>query len=86
MLTIGAAKSWYAVPADNRQRFENLAASYFTTEERDCKEYLRHKTIILNPARLKDCALPYTMAVQEAGEFIITFPGAYHAGFNHGIY
>ena len=81
----GAEKSWYAIPSESRQRFESTAAAYFTEEERKCKEYLRHKTFILAPGRLKEGALPYTMAVQKAGEFIITFPGAYHAGFNHGM-
>lgn len=81
---LGAEKSWYAIPSESRLRFESTAAAYFTEDERKCKEYLRHKTYILAPGRLKEGGLSFTMAVQKAGEFIVTFPGAYHAGFNHG--
>lgn len=32
------------------------------------------------------CGSPTTgLCAQEENNFIITFPGAYHAGFNHGI-
>lgn len=29
--------------------------------------------------------LPLPKITQEAGEFMVTFPYAYHAGFNHGF-
>jgi hypothetical protein len=29
--------------------------------------------------------LPVSHCIQYAGEFVITQPGAYHAGFNHGF-
>lgn len=29
--------------------------------------------------------LPLLKITQEAGEFMVTFPYAYHAGFNHGF-
>lgn len=34
---------------------------------------------------LKNNSIPYNKIVQEAGEFMITFPYGYHAGFNHGF-
>ena len=81
----GAPKSWYSVPPKYKKRFEVMAQSYYPEESYHCSEFLRHKTSLISPTRLKDCAIPYHMAVQEVGEFMITFPGSYHQGYNHGF-
>jgi histone demethylase JARID1 len=38
-----------------------------------------------SPAALKSVGIPLYHATQEPGEFMITFPQAFHAGFNHGF-
>jgi len=40
---------------------------------------------LLSPGRLREAGVKVTKAHQRAGEFIITFPQAYHAGFNQGV-
>jgi len=50
------------------------------------QSFLRHKTTMINPHVLaKQDGITVNTCVQEAGEFMITFPFAYHAGFNHGF-
>ncbi|CAM9432228.1 unnamed protein product, partial [Discosporangium mesarthrocarpum] len=81
----GDPKSWYCVPPRERRRFEALAAGFFPEEFGRCSEHLRHKTTLMSPNRLKDAGITLYTAVQEAGEFMITFPASYHGGFNHGF-
>jgi len=38
----------------------------------------------MNPLELVKAGIPVYRTEQEAGEYIITFPKAYHAGFSHG--
>ena len=40
---------------------------------------------MLSPRALLREGVPVFTMVQEARQFIITFPGAYHSGFNHGM-
>jgi jumonji domain-containing protein 2 len=81
----GEAKSWYSIPPASRKLFESMAEGYFTNDYRDCKEYLRHKTKMFSPTKLKERGIPFNTVLQQAGEFVVTFPGSYHAGFNHGF-
>ena len=81
----GASKSWYSIKPKDKKRFESFAVSYFVEEHQQCHEFLRHKTKMFSPTKLKECGIEYTTALHNPGEFIITFPGAYHAGFNHGL-
>lgn len=40
---------------------------------------------MIDPLALMERKVPVNKLVQWEGEFIITFPGAYHAGFNSGL-
>lgn len=84
-LHLGAEKSWYAIPPHARKRFEVFAESVFEGDRRECPEFLRHKTKIFSPSKLHSQSIPFETVLQRPGEFVISFPGAYHAGFNHGF-
>lgn len=84
-LHYGEAKSWYSIPPKYRKQFENIAEIYFGEDHRRCREYLRHKTFLFSPKLLKQRGVEVQTVIQFPGEFVITFPGGYHAGFNHGF-
>jgi jumonji domain-containing protein 2 len=84
-LHCGASKRWYCIPPEYADRFESLANSYFPDLFQECRQFLRHKAVMISPLKLRDCGIPFRTVVQEAGEFVITSPRAYHAGFNHGF-
>ncbi|EDV23010.1 uncharacterized protein TRIADDRAFT_27796 [Trichoplax adhaerens] len=83
-LHYGQPKTWYCIPPQQGKRLERLASGLFPNQFRECQAYFRHKSLILSPKVLKQFAIPYHKITQEQGEFMITFPYAYHAGFNHG--
>lgn len=40
---------------------------------------------LISPQVLRNNSIPFNKITQESGEFMITFPYAYHAGYNHGF-
>ncbi|WIA15535.1 hypothetical protein OEZ85_002169 [Tetradesmus obliquus] len=82
---MGAPKVWYGVPAE--------AAAALDAAMRDALPHLferdrllLHKLItMLSPSQLVARGVPVCRAVQTPGSFIVTFPDAYHAGFNSGF-
>uniref|UniRef100_A0A8I3W7K4 [histone H3]-trimethyl-L-lysine(9) demethylase n=1 Tax=Callithrix jacchus TaxID=9483 RepID=A0A8I3W7K4_CALJA len=84
-LHFGEPKTWYAVPPEHSQRLECLASELFPTISQGCEAFLRHKVALISPTVLKENEIPFSCMTQEAGEFIVTFPYGYHAGFNHGF-
>nr|XP_020142433.1 lysine-specific demethylase 4D-like [Microcebus murinus] len=84
-LHFGEPKTWYAVPPEHGQRLERLARVLFPGSSRGCGAFLRHKVALISPTVLKDNGIPFSRVTQEAGEFVVTFPYGYHAGFNHGF-
>ena len=48
-------------------------------------DLLHQLVTIINPNALSAKGVPVVRTNQYAGEFVITFPRAYHAGFNHGL-
>lgn len=72
------------MPPGEQARFERAAASCAPELFRQCPAFLRHKELLLSPALLKSLGVPFSRVTQKAREFVVTSPGAYHAGFNHG--
>lgn len=46
---------------------------------------MRHKTCMISPEMLDKYGVPYQKVVQEERNIILTYPYAYHSGFNHGF-
>ncbi|KAE8609864.1 hypothetical protein XENTR_v10011932 [Xenopus tropicalis] len=84
-LHFGEPKSWYSIPPEHGKRLERLAKGFFPGSAQSCEAFLRHKMTVISPFILKKYGIPFDKVTQEAGEFMITFPYGYHAGFNHGF-
>lgn len=84
-LHFGEPKSWYVIPPEHGKRLERLASGFFPHNARECNAFLRHKMTVISPRILDKYSIPYAKVTQEARQFMITFPYAYHSGFNHGF-
>jgi len=80
----GKPKYWYGIPERDRRAFEKLAAELFPRKFNSCRQFLRHKTTMIHPSILRKAGITVYSDIQREREFIITFPGAYHSGFNAG--
>lgn len=58
---------------------------YFPKDASSCPQFLRHKSFFASPTVLSQSSCRPNILVQHAGEFVITFPRGYHAGFNLGL-
>ena len=81
----GAGKTWYGVPGGDAINFEKV----FETEvpelvQKDPKLLFKLCTMIA-PKVLRERGVHVNQTVQYPGEFIVTMPQAYHAGFSHGF-
>lgn len=52
-LHYGKSKFWYTISPDNGYILENYARQSFSEHFSKCSEYLRHKTVLINPYILK---------------------------------
>ncbi|XP_060807535.1 lysine-specific demethylase 5 [Amyelois transitella] len=80
----GEPKTWYGVPSSKAEQFE-AAMKAEAPELFQLQPDLLHQLVtIMNPNILMKAGVPVFRTDQHAGEFVITFPRAYHAGFNQG--
>ncbi|KAK9817663.1 hypothetical protein WJX72_000349 [[Myrmecia] bisecta] len=96
----GAAKTWYGVPGSHVAAFEKVvkeriyARAMAQARARGMSEQqaeatahiaLLEKTTSFAPGVLLNADVPVVRAVQHPGEFIVTWPDAFHAGFSGGF-
>jgi histone demethylase JARID1 len=80
----GEAKTWYGVPGKMAEAFEETMKSAAPELFHSQPDLLHQLVTIMNPNILMKAGVPVFRTDQHAGEFVVTFPRAYHAGFNQG--
>ncbi|KRT85718.1 PHD finger motif containing protein [Oryctes borbonicus] len=80
----GEPKTWYGVPGSKAEMFEETMKSAAPELFQSQPDLLHQLVTIMNPNILMNAGVPVFRTDQHAGEFVVTFPRAYHAGFNQG--
>ncbi|XP_006353027.1 lysine-specific demethylase JMJ18 [Solanum tuberosum] len=81
----GEPKIWYGVPGSHAAALEDAMRKHLPDLFEEQPDLLHELVTQLSPSVLKSEGVPVYRAVQSAGEFVLTFPRAYHSGFNCGF-
>lgn len=81
----GETKTWYGIPAEDAAKFEDAMREAVPELFETQPDLLFQLVTLLPPEQLKRAGVNVYALDQRAGQFVITFPQAYHAGFNHGF-
>lgn len=87
-LHTGSPKTWYAIPGDYAFSFEEVIRKQAYGGNLDrlaALSLLGEKTTLLAPEVVVESGIPCCRLIQNPGEFVVTFPRAYHIGFSHGF-
>ncbi|XP_057530531.1 lysine-specific demethylase ELF6 [Amaranthus tricolor] len=87
-LHTGSPKTWYAVPGEYAFAFEDVIRKQAYGGDLDhlaALKLLGEKTTLLSPELVVASGIPCCRLVQNPGEYVVTFPRAYHIGFSHGF-
>ncbi|KZV29367.1 hypothetical protein F511_15899 [Dorcoceras hygrometricum] len=81
----GDPKIWYGVPGSQASALEDAMRKHLKDLFEEQPDLLNELVTQLSPSVLKSEGVPVYRAVQKSGEFVLTFPRAYHCGFNCGF-
>lgn len=87
-LHMGSPKTWYAVPGEYAFTFEEVIRTKAyggNVDHLAALSLLGEKTTLLSPEVVIASGIPCCRLIQNPGEFVVTFPRAYHVGFSHGF-
>ena len=82
---VGDTKTWYGVPGRDADKLEaamkKLVPDLFETQP----DLLFQLVTMFSPEKLRNEGVDVFAVDQRPNQFVVTFPEAYHAGFNHGF-
>ncbi|XP_062220666.1 lysine-specific demethylase JMJ703-like [Phragmites australis] len=81
----GAPKMWYGVSGKDALNLEAAMRKHLPDLFEEQPDLLHNLVTQFSPSLLKSEGVPVYRCVQHEGEFVLTFPRAYHAGFNCGF-
>ena len=78
-------KCWIIIPPRGAELLEQkIKESDSIHYSSSCSQFLRHFPTFFPPSLLNCWGIPYKTIIQNEGEVVITYPGAYHQGFSCG--
>jgi len=82
----GAPKQWYGIPGTKTDSagLEKVFKDFLSSRLREEPDLLHHITTMFSPRLLQLAKVPVYTLVQHPGEFVVTFPRAFHGGFSMG--
>ena len=81
----GETKTWYGIPGEDAEKFEEAMRNAVPDLFEKQPDLLFQLVTLLQPDQLRKAGVNVYAVDQRAGQMVITFPQAYHAGFNHGF-
>ncbi|KAH9482356.1 Lysine-specific demethylase lid [Psilocybe cubensis] len=81
----GETKTWYGIPGEDAEKFEAAIKSEAPDLFEAQPDLLFQLVTLMNPELVTKAGVRVYACNQRPREFVITFPKAYHAGFNHGL-
>ena len=81
----GAPKQWYAIPESDREKFEKAVKQKVSLLFKKDPNILLDIVTMVSPAYLQQQGVKVYKTLQRPGEFVLTLPGSYHAGFSTGL-
>ncbi|KAB8234714.1 putative PHD transcription factor (Rum1) [Aspergillus alliaceus] len=81
----GATKTWYGIPGADAEAFEEAMRQAVPELFEGQPDLLFQLVTLMPPDQLRKAGVNVYALDQRAGQLVITFPQAYHAGFNHGF-
>lgn len=82
---IGETKTWYGIPGADTEKFELAMRDEMPELFENQPDILFQLVTLAKPEKLRQAGVSVYAIDQHAGQFVVTFPKAYHAGFNHGF-
>lgn len=81
----GETKTWYGVPGADANKFEDAMRRAVPELFEQQPDLLFQLVTMLSPGTLLKEGVRCYVVDQRPGQFVVTFPQAYHSGFNHGV-
>uniref|UniRef100_A0A8C4NGA0 Jumonji and AT-rich interaction domain containing 2 n=1 Tax=Eptatretus burgeri TaxID=7764 RepID=A0A8C4NGA0_EPTBU len=80
----GADNIWYSVPASQQQQLEEVVKSLLQEVGQDLTGLELLQTSMVSPSALHHAGVLVYRTVQQSGQFLVTFPGAFTASVSCG--
>lgn len=81
----GDTKTWYGVPGADADKLDDALRKAAPDLFEQSPDLLFQLITMMSPDKLRKEGVRVYACDQRANEFVITYPKAYHSGFNHGF-